>query len=50
MVIDDLRKARNYIVHLGKKAKPEFEIIEKCFKAIIEPFMYIEKEMYRKIF
>ena len=50
MVIDDLRKARNHVVHLGKKAKPEFEIIRRCFKAVVDSFSFIEKEMCRKLF
>lgn len=44
-VLRELQVARNNIVHLGKKAKTEFEIIENCFKAIIESFLYIEKRI-----
>ncbi len=40
---------RNDIVHLGKKAKPEFENIEYFFRVIAEYFEYIEKEIFSRL-
>jgi len=47
-VIRELQVARNNIVHFCKKAKTEFEIIENCFRRIVESFLNIEKKMCLK--
>jgi len=44
-----LQNDRNDIVHLGKKAKPEFENIEYCFRIIVEYFLYIKKEIFSRL-
>jgi len=44
-VIDILRRARNGIVHLGKKCKQDFEIVDICYEAIVKYYELIEKEV-----
>jgi hypothetical protein len=47
--INHLRIARNQIIHLGKKAKPSFEIIEKCYDSITEYFEFIDKKILYQV-
>ena len=45
-----MNKKEDYdIVHLGKKAKPEFENIEFCFKIIMDYFLFIKKEVFSRL-
>jgi len=43
--INHLRIARNQIIHLGKNAKPSFDIIEKCYDSITEYFEFLDKKI-----
>ncbi|TFG30027.1 MAG: hypothetical protein EU532_01735 [Promethearchaeota archaeon] len=43
--INHLRIARNQIIHLGKNAKPSFDIIETCYDSLTEYFEFLDKKM-----